>query len=227
MDNEDKFFQKQYKLKNKKEAIETFKDDVAKTKHLPLWVDREEESNKWNSIIKEASEIDKNYIVFIIGNYGRGKSLSILKILDETKRYPNILSVYLNFLTEEAQPTALSFLFRIFKNLDFYKLSKGKKYGQIKSAIDKIPPQYNEVKKILHRIYFGPQKSEQATLFNDNVDYKIKDKSDINKNALFFLRGEIKPSSSQMKELGISRKIDKIDLGKEYLAGVLFFIKNL
>ncbi|MCX6686746.1 MAG: DUF2791 family P-loop domain-containing protein [Methanoregula sp.] len=227
MDDEDKFLQKQYKLKNKKEVFETFKDKVAKNRDLHLWVDRDEESEKWNNIIKESSEIDKNYIVFIIGNYGRGKSLSILKILNESKKYPNISSVYLNLLAEEAQPSALTFIFRIFKNLDFYKLSKGKKYGKIKIAIDKIPSQYTEVKKILHRIYFGPQKSEQAILFDDNLDFQIQDKSDISKNALFFLRGEITPNASLMKALGVSRKIENIDLGKEYLAGILFFMRNL
>ena len=227
MENDTQFLQNQYKLKDKKVVLETFKDIVAKTKQLHLWVDRKEESTKWNSIIKEASQIDKNYIVFIIGSYGRGKSLSILKILDETRKYSNISPVYLNFLGEEKSSTGLSFIFKIFKNLDFYKLSKGKKHGQIKKAIDKIPEPYEEVRKILHRIYFGPQKYGLAFLTDDDLDFQKKEKSDLSKNALFFLRGEIKPSATLMKELGISRKIDNIDLGKKYLAGILFFIKNL
>jgi len=61
MENDTQFLQNQYKLKDKKVVLETFKDIVAKTKQLHLWVDRKEESTKWNSIIKEASQIDKNY----------------------------------------------------------------------------------------------------------------------------------------------------------------------
>jgi len=47
------------------------------------------------------------------------------------------------------------------------------------------------------------------------------------KMALYFLRGEIKPTISQLRELGIMRKIESIDVAKEYLAAILCFMKNL
>ncbi|MHC1572445.1 MAG: BREX system ATP-binding domain-containing protein [Methanosarcinales archaeon] len=38
---------------------------------------------------------------------------------------------------------------------------------------------------------------------------------------------QVKPTASQLRELGIMRKIENIDIAKEYLAAILCFMKNL
>jgi len=43
--------------------------------------------------------------------------------------------------------------------------------------------------------------------------------------ALYFLRGELTPTQSQMRKLGILRKIDDIDIAKEYFKGLLYLLK--
>ena len=46
--------------------------------------------------------------------------------------------------------------------------------------------------------------------------------------ALYFLiRGEFKPTRTDLRQLGIIRKIDDIDIAKEYLAGILNLLKAL
>lgn len=183
-----------------------FLDDVARTIWLKTWVDREEQLEEWKRVISNAVSTNKNYLVFIIGDYGRGKTLSLLKIVEESKKYKSIMPVYLNFKGEERTKPGLDFIFRIFKNIDFKNLGKGIDKEDIINAINNLPNSFDEVQTILRKIYFGEQDS---------------------KLALYFIRGELKPSQYQLKQLGVLRKIESVDIAKEYLAGFLAFIKNL
>jgi hypothetical protein len=70
-----------------------------------------------------------------------------------------------------------------------------------------MPDQFNEVRTILDKICCG--------------------EGEIGEVALYFLRGEIIPTQSQLRKLEVVRKIDRIDVAKEYLAGFLTFAKGL
>ncbi|MBA7716234.1 hypothetical protein ES703_125302 [subsurface metagenome] len=110
MSDKNKFLQEKYFLRDKKEVLETFKVRVSRKKQLEWWIDREEELNIWENIIKESVALNKNYIVFIIGSYGRGKTLSLLKVIDEAERYKEIYPIYLNFKGEEKSKPGLDFI---------------------------------------------------------------------------------------------------------------------
>lgn len=197
----ERFIEEKYGLKGN-----PFLDDIARAVWLETWVNREEQLKEWTRVISNAVSPVKNYIVFVIGDYGRGKTLSLLKIIDESKEHKEILPVYLNFKGEEKSKPGLDFMFRIFKSIDFDKVRKYKKKDDLKNVIESLSDDLDEVKVILKKIYFG--ENEQ-------------------KLALYFLRGELKPTQSQLKELEVLRKIDSVDIAKEYLAGILGFIKKL
>jgi len=199
----DKFIEEKYGLKGN-----PFLDVVAREIWLNTWVNREEELKEWGKIISDAVSSTKNYIVFIIGSYGRGKTLSLLKIIDEAKKYDAILPNYLTF-KEEQKPKnpGLDFIFRIFKSMDFEKLKVTRSETELEKAIEYLPSDLEEVKTVLRKIYLG--------------------ESNEGKLALYFLKGEIKPTQSQLKKLEVIRKIEDVDIAKEYLAGVLGFIKSL
>jgi len=196
-----KFMEEKYGLKGN-----PFLDDVAREIWLETWVNREEQLKKWREIISAAISTNKNYLVFIIGDYGRGKTLSLLKIVNESKNYKGVLPVYLNFKGEQRSKPGLDFIFRIFKSIDFQQLRQIVDEKNLTNAIEDLSEDFVEIKNILRKIY---SEGEEKRL------------------ALYFIRGEIKPSQSQLKKLEILRKIDEIDIAKEYLAGILFFIKKL
>jgi len=220
---DNKFLREEYGLKETiKEALSV---KTARKKHLEWWIDREEELKAWRKIIELSTSLNKNYIVFVIGSYGRGKTLSLLKVIDEAEKYKEMCPIYLNFKGEEKSKPGLDFIFRIFKNIDFDKLRSGKTAEELKDVIESVPEVFEEAKNILSKIYFGETDKYQKKLFVENQ--KGKEKSELSKLALFFLRGEIKPTASQLKQLDIIRKIENIDIAKEYLAAILFFIKKL
>jgi len=199
--NNEKFMKEKYGLKKK-----PFKDRIARPTWLKTWVDREEQIEKWSKIISDACSSNKNYLAFIIGDYGQGKTLSLLRINKEAKEHSEILSEYLNFKGEERSKPGLDFIFRIFRSIDFNKLGEDRK-EDLKNAIENVPDELEEVKTVLNNIYFEEDETRRL--------------------ALYFLRGEITPTQSQLKQLGVLRKIEKIDIAKEYVAGILGFIKGL
>jgi len=223
---DEKFLREQYNLKPS--VKDAFSGRIAREKDLRWWINREEELKKWRKIIKDSLIKKKNFIVFIEGTYGRGKTLSLYKIIEETRKYKGkVYSIYLNFKGEERSKPGLDFMFRIFKSVDFYEIVRGRKKGEIKRAIKEIPAQLEEPKNILGKIYFGEIDLREAFITEDE-GYHGSDKiSETRKLALFFLRGQIKPTTSQLKKLQVLRKIESVDIAKEYLAAILCFVKNL
>ena len=201
---DDKFLRERYNLKET--VIADFSRDRATEEDLKFWTDREEEFNNWKTILGKSISIHKNFIVFIIGSYGRGKTLSLLKIKDEAEKNfkESIFPVYLSFKGEEKSKPGLDFMFRIFKSIDFEKLVINKEPDKIIKAIDGIPKNFDESKNLLRNIYGY---KIQTTLLKSTVS-----KDEKAKIALCFLKGEIKPPFSQLKGLGIIRKIESIDI---------------
>ncbi|MDZ4246057.1 MAG: BREX system ATP-binding domain-containing protein, partial [Dehalococcoidia bacterium] len=120
------------------------------------------------------------------------------------------LEIYPTFFTfkgeQKVKAPGLEFMFRIFKSIDFKKLAKdhGK---ELEAAIEAIPGDLDEVKTILRKCCFA--------------------EPDLQNKALYFLKGEINPNKTDLKQMGIIRKIDDIDIAKEYLAGILKVLKGL
>ena len=167
--------------------------------------------------------INKNFIIFIIGSYGRGKTLSLLKIKDEAKKFNRkIFPIYLSFKGEEKSKPGLDFIFWIFKSIDFDELVKNIDTIDLSKAIEDIPRNFDEAKSLL-RIIYGHRRTKQQDVRGGDASTE----SSIKKLALYFLHGELKPTSSQLKQLGLMRKIDTIDIAKEYLGAILCFMKNL
>ncbi|MEX0596214.1 MAG: BREX system ATP-binding domain-containing protein, partial [Candidatus Paceibacterota bacterium] len=228
MTNEDKFIKERYGLKNQNEALNTFKIRAAREKQLEWWIDREQELKIWRNIIKESVSLNKNFIVLIIGSYGRGKTLALYKVVDEAEKHKEIYPVFLNFKGEEKSKPGLDFIFRIFKNINFSELIKNRTDKDLRNAIGSIPQDFEEAKNILERIVFDEPSNSSPNLFpRKTKSQKTKVRSEINKLALFFLRGEIRPNASQLKQLGVIRKIENTDIAKEYLSAILYFVKNL
>jgi len=97
-------------------------------------------------------------------------------------------------------------MFRIFKSINFDDTRKDNKKNDLENAIESLPDDLDDTKTILKKIYLGEEER---------------------KLALYFLRGELKPTQSQLIKLEVLRKIDSVDIAKEYLFGFLGFIKKL
>ena len=198
-----KFIEEKYGL-----SKNPFLDKIARDTWLSTWVDRDEQLSKWQGVISNLEAPQKNYIVLIIGDYGRGKTQSLMKVVDEARKYNVILPVFLNFRGEQKpKEPGLEFIFRIFKSIDFRKI--GEIYAsKLPDAIETIPDDLDEVKAVFRNCWFADEPMVQNL-------------------ALYFLRGEVRPTRTDLRQLGIIRKIDDIDIAKEYLAGVLNLLKTL
>jgi hypothetical protein len=183
-----------------------FLDDTAKIEWLITWTDREQQVKQWERILSKAVTSRKNFMVFIVGDYGRGKTQSLLKIYEDSKQFPEILAAFLNFKGEEKSKPGLDFIWRIFKSIDFEYVKRRAGKTKLQEGLRSLPPEFDEVKSILVQIFF------------ENENKKL---------AQYFLRGQIKPTQAHLRKLGILRKIEDIDVAKEYLAGFLFFLKKL
>jgi hypothetical protein len=196
-----KFLKEKYGLNDN-----PFLDGIAKPEWLQAWTDREAQVKEWQRIMANAITGKKNFMSFIIGDYGRGKSQSLLKIREDSSQYKGMFSTYLNFKGEEKSKPGLDFVMRIFKSIDFETLKKEVNKQVLYEALKGLPDEFDEVKSVLMKI------------FMENEDKKL---------AIYFLKGEIKPTKAQLEKLGVLRKIDDIDIAKEYLAGFLIFLRKL
>lgn len=206
MPKESTFLKDEYGLTTEK----IFKSRSAKPVDLKAWVDREDELKKWEKVLKESKEVeDSNFLVFIIGEYGMGKTLSLLKIREKAEEIGSF-PVYINFKSEEkTTKPGLDFILRIFKGVNFDNIKvKQKDFDFLK----KIFP---DVGNVFQNILF---KKQNAVWGNK---YKIDD----TRLGIAFLKGEITPNQSQLKQLGVLRKINSVDIAKEYLIGFLYLLK--
>ena len=189
------FIQEKYKLKES-----PFREIVATEFLLKSWVDREAQVKEWNDVIQKAIKSKSNFIGFIVGDYGMGKTMSLLKILEDSKKHDEIFPIYLHFLGEQKPKNpGIDFIQKIFKSIDFEKL-------HIKKQKEFLMETSSEVKSIYEKILYGEE--------------------DIRNLALYFLRGEVRPNQSQLKKLQVLRKIDDIEVAKEYLLGFLSLAKS-
>ncbi|MCK4321657.1 hypothetical protein KAX08_03970, partial [candidate division WOR-3 bacterium] len=205
-----------------------FLNDVSRKEQLKWWVNRDNELEEWRKIISQSENIDKNYISFIIASYGRGKTLSLLKIIDEANKHKKIYPIYLNFKSEEKSKPGIDFIFRIFRNIDFKNVVEGKNDDEVREAITAIPAYFEEPKQVLRKIYFGkPFTGLEKHLFKDSEKGIRGKRSDTSRLAQFFLQGERTPTTRELGDLGVIRKIENVDIAKEYLAATLCFLRNL
>jgi hypothetical protein len=189
-----KFLSEKYRLERN-----PFLEYAAKEDDLKFWVDREDDLEKWKKLLSDASNGRSNFIAFIIGDYGMGKSLSLFKIVNEYKEYRNFFFVLMNFKGEEKpKKPGIDFIQRIFKSIDFNQIHV------TKESIGKLTIISREVKNVYEKIFFG--------------------EDDLKDLALYFLRGELKPTQSQLRKLEVLRKIDDIDIAKEYFKGLLYLL---
>ncbi len=192
----DKFIVAKYNLE--RNPFTTYRAD---REELKFWVNREEEVKNWKKAIEESlSNPKSHYISFIVGDYGMGKSLATYKIEKMCGEYKNVFPISFTFLGEERlRNPGINFIQRIFKFMDFNKIKLKERQVERLNAISK------EVFSIYHKIFFAEE--EIKTL------------------ALYFLRGELTPTQSQMKKLGVIRKVNDIEIAKEYFKGFLYLLK--
>ncbi|MEM3907145.1 MAG: DUF2791 family P-loop domain-containing protein, partial [Nitrososphaerota archaeon] len=190
------FMEKEYGLK-----AGPFKRRTATELDLPAWVDREEEVKIWKKVLEDSVDHqDTNFVVFIIGDYGMGKTLSLFKIVSEAKNIKKIYPIYFNLISEQKPKNpGLDFLQRIFRAIDLESIN-------IK----------RENLSYLKEFFPEPATIFETIFFSSDIDTKLL--------CLKFLRGEIKPTQTQLKKMNILRKLDDVDIAKEYLVAILYIL---
>jgi hypothetical protein len=97
---------------------------------------------------------------------------------------------------------------------------------------NKIPVDFNFKQAVL--TYLGEKRSDVYTHYIHSYPAKMflyiptfffSKNEDEKRIAVPFVRGEITATQRQLKLLEVVRKIDNVDLAKEYLIGILYFLK--
>jgi len=196
MNKNESFIKKEYGLTGL-----PFKTKIAIDLELQSWINREKEMESWNKILENAIKIpNSNFFAFIIGDYGLGKTLSLLKIVKEPIK-KELYPIYFNMISEQKPKNpGLDFILRIIRQIDFDSLKVTKK------DIEFIKSVFHDVGNVFEKILFPKDNNEKIL-------------------AMAFIKGEIKPNQSQMKLMEVIKKIDDVDIAKEYLTGILHLIK--
>jgi hypothetical protein len=178
-----------------------FRTKIATHLELQAWVNREEEMKRWTKVLDDSVRTpNTNFLVFIIGDYGMGKTLSLLKIVEEAKSNRMVYPTYLNLLSEQKPKNpGLDFLQRIFRAINF-KVIKARK----------------EDIRYLQKVFPEPAIIFETILFDSDATTK--------QLCLAFLKGEIKPTQTQLRTMKVLRKIDDAEIAKEYLIGILYLL---
>lgn len=229
-----KYLQDIYGLK-----MNPFIEDSAKKIHLQMWADREEQIEEWEKILVNSIETEKNYLSFIIGSYGRGKTLSLFKIEEISENYKRIFPVILNFKSEDRPKAALDFLSRIFRSFNYNEIVRKNSRSRIQKAIDNLDSDFSEPKNIFDAILnkgvslekdkINEKNYRQETLIPVGRDKNKSKKVEQTRSnlAFYILSGQINPTKSQLDSFGLLRKINSIDVAKEYLAALLQILHDL
>ena len=179
-----------------------FKARIATELELQAWVNREKELEKWNKILDDAVKTPtSNFLVFIIGDYGMGKTLSLLRIEKEASEKA-LFATYLNLLSEQRpRRPGLDFVLRIIRAIDFDDIKVSRK------DIVFIKEIFPDVGNAFEKIYFP----------KDDYEKRL---------ATAFVKGEVTPTQSQLRLMNVIRKIIDVDIAKEYLTGLLYLLKT-
>lgn len=198
----EEFLKRQYKLEGN-----PFQDKAARDEWLETWVNRDAELKQWRKVLSTASQGNTNQIVFIVGQYGIGKTLSLLKIVQDAGEENGIERFYLNFQGEQkSKNPGLDLLFRLLKTLIYSQRLESTPKKKIEESLSQFPESLFEVRDVLRGFFLGDESLRQLSGY--------------------FVSGQMKPSRSDLKSLGILRKIDDVEIGKEYLAGLLLLLKR-
>jgi hypothetical protein len=176
---------------------------------MQTWVGRQKEMDQAARILEDAVTGGKNHLVFFVGDYGLGKTMTLLKTVDVAKeKYgPRILSFYTSFISPEkvANP-GIYLVFKILRGIIQTKPSLRLKLAPLASR--KLAELHPDILNVFR------------AAFSTKQDASLK------QIALDFLCGTIKPNQTQMRLLNINRKIDSLDVSIEYLVALLFLLKQ-
>jgi hypothetical protein len=173
---------------------------------MQTWVGRQKEMDEVEHVLKDAVTGGRNHLVFFVGDYGLGKTMTLLRTVDVARElFANkILAFHTSFISPEkvANP-GIYLIFKILRGI-----IQAKPQLRLKLASDRLSELHPDIANVF------------KIAFSRGQDGSLR------RTALDFLCGTIKPTQGQMKALNIIRKIDTFDVALEYLVALLFVLKQ-
>ncbi|MBD3387366.1 MAG: hypothetical protein GF416_00265 [Candidatus Altiarchaeales archaeon] len=201
----DSFLQKEYGLKDS----QLFKSRTATKDDVKLIVSRKREQKTYDKILEDSMKTSKtNFLVFFVGNYGMGKTLSLLDVKERANNkgaYP----IYLTLQSEEKiSKPEVDFIQRVLKEINFDEIKVET------DTINELKKIYPDVGNVFQRIFTG---EIQTSLYPAR-------KNPLRNLAISFLVGDVSPTKNELNKIGVIRKIDRVRIAKEYLIGLLYIL---
>lgn len=197
----------------KESGLVAFSSDAARKGELDLYVALPGLERRWATLLSRASQPGTgNFMHFIVGSYGRGKSMSLFRIeqiIEE--RYSNrLIPVRLDFMDAESV-TPRTFVCRILARIAQAWPLDTTDPSLASHALSALPKEYAEWRGVL-RAFMLPQKrrtTDTETLFGQESS-GTSSQSGFKRAATRYLSG-LSLTPGEYKELGVQHRLDNVD----------------
>jgi len=140
-------------------GISLFSGDSAKESELAFYVRRAEVEESWKDDLGRGTQAGaSNFMHFVIGNLGQGKSISLLRlnemVLSDYKS--ELLPVTLSLVGEDTMKPR-DFLCRLLAKIDYADLARRFDPSALKEAIEKIPSDLEEGRRLMESVLLPPR----------------------------------------------------------------------
>lgn len=214
----------------KESGLVAFSADAAREDELDLYVVLPSLEQKWTALLDRASRAGTgNFMHFIVGSYGRGKSLSLFRIEQIIhKEYPNlIIPIRLDFMNEESV-TPRNFLCRILVKIAQTWLIDSQNLNPALDSILGLPQEYSEWRGVLGAIMLPPsiqRTSHGETLFGEEPN-DAGPKLDLKRAAVRYLSG-LSLTPAEHKGLQVEHRLDNIETAWSIIAALRIVLYDM
>ena len=209
-------------------GILAFSGSVAQQSELMFYVQRSNLEQLWKMGLElGAHHGASNFMHFIIGDHGLGKTISLLRINDIvlSDYKSRLLPIFLSFVAEDTLRPR-DFLLRLLASIDYAGLAKQIKSSELKQAVDRIPPDFEGSYSLMKNLLL-PQRSlaTTETFFPERQwTQTIADETYEAANR-YFLGQSV--TQRELRLLGVSHKLDSAETAWKHLTAIRWVLGGL
>jgi len=217
---------KEWNLNEK--GILAFSGNVARPNELASYVQRAEIEQLWTRDLNQGAQSEaSNFMHFVIGNLGQGKSISLLKINEMilTDYAEVLLPVVLTFVAEDTLRPR-DFLFRLLAQIDYAGLAKRFQSSDLDKAIKRIPSGYEESQTLMNNLLL-PQRSRATNdTFFPELQWTQAVADETHRAAHRYFLGQ-SVTQKELRLLGLSHRLDSEEAAWKHITAIRWVLGGL
>lgn len=220
------FVEKTWKLRRNSQTAFTGLR-AASEEDLDYWVGRTRETLAWKDQLTRlgSTTLSYNWLEFVVGSYGRGKTLALLRIKRDALMSPGTCwAFYLTYVGEEGLKPR-DFLTKLLLAADLDGLAKRHNKNELLAALGRIPDRYQDAHNAFAAILMvSTSKSiSKSDIAQDIFQTRLRRRHDL---ANEWLSGQ-NLSMKDAAEVGVVGKMNRVDSAIKCLLALRILLKAL